>query len=382
MIIKNGYIFTENGTFQKGHIYIQDGIIEKIDFLDAMEAISGNIMDADGMYILPGFVDIHFHGAFGVDFCTATNEAFAALEEYEMKNGVTTVFPATMTLEEGDVKRICKAAGDYVGKKGMDVISGITMEGPFISYEKKGAQNAMYIRKPDVEFFRQMQKVSRNLIKQVAIAPEEDTDLKFVSAISKETIVSVAHSVADYETAKKAFECGANHVTHLLNGMNAFLHREPGIVGAALDSPGVFVELICDGVHIHPSVVRAMYKLFGGDRICMISDSLSATGMPDGEYSLGGQTILKRKDRAFLEDGTIAGSVCNLYECFKKAVKEMQIPLNDAVLSCTKTPAKSLGVDGKCGCLKEGRNADILILDKNLEIKSVFKNGKQLNEKI
>lgn len=380
MIIKNGYIFTESGSFQKGQILIKENIIEKIELSDVTETtdenVDENMFDAGGMYVLPGFVDIHFHGASGADFCDAADDTFAILEEYQMKNGVTTVFPATMTLAESTLQNICEATGEFVKNSSMGVIAGITMEGPFISDGKKGAQNALYIRKPDVDFFQRIQKASQNLIRQVAVAPEEDTGLEFISEVSKEVIVSLAHSVSDYETAKKAFMSGASHVTHLFNGMHPFSHREPGIVGAAYDDQNVYVELICDGVHIHPSMVRAMFQLFGAKRICMISDSMRAAGMPDGEYSLGGQKVFKNGNRATLEDGTIAGSVCNLYECFKKAVKEMQIPLEEAVLSCTKTPAKSLGVDDTCGILKEGRNADILILDENLDIKYVIKCGK------
>ena len=177
----------------------------------------------------------------------------------------------------------------------------------------------------------------------------------------------------------KAFENGATHVTHLYNGMKEFGHRQPHVVGAAFDNENVFVELICDGVHIHPSMVRAAFKLFGAKRICMISDSIRATGMEEGNYSLGGQEVSVKGNTATLQDGTIAGSVVNLYDCFKIAIKQMHIPLEDVILSCTKTPAKSLGIDNKCGILTEGRKADFLILDKNLELMYIFKNGKIYN---
>lgn len=376
MVIKNGNIFTKDGRFQKGHVYIREDRIEKLVYIQEAEEVFEGEMDAEGLYIVPGLVDIHFHGAKGYDFCEATTEAFSNLEEYQMQYGITTVFPATMTLDESILQKILMKAGEYVRSEGKGVIEGITLEGPFLSEAKKGAQNRAYLKKPDVNFYRKMQKISKNLIKQVAIAPEEDENMAFITEISKETTVSVAHSTADYEMASKAFQSGANHVTHLFNGMNPFLHREPGIVGAALDNKSVYVELIGDGVHIHPSVVRTVFQLFGPERICMISDSLSATGMPDGEYCLGGQKVLKKGETATLEDGTLAGSVSNLYECMKKAVHKMQIPLEQAILSCTKTPAKSLGVDDNCGSLEENRKADILILDPDLNIKNVMKNGK------
>ena len=376
MVIKNGNIFTKDGRFKKGHVYIRGECIEKIVYTQNVEKVFAGELDAERFYILPGLVDIHLHGANGHDFCEATTKVFSYLEEYQMKHGITTVFPATMTLDESTLQKVLKKAGEYVCSERKGVIEGITLEGPFLSEAKRGAQNRVYLRKPDIDLYRKMQQMSGNLIKQVAIAPEEDADMIFISEVSKEVTVSAAHSVADYELASKAFKAGANHVTHLFNGMNPFLHREPGIVGAALDNQSVFVELIGDGVHIHPSVVRAVFQLFGPERICMISDSLSATGMPDGEYCLGGQKVLKKGDLAILEDGTLAGSVCNLYECMKKAVLKMQIPLEQAILSCTKTPAKSLGVDDKCGILEEGRKADILIINQNLDIENVIKNGR------
>ena len=376
MNIKNGMIFTEEGKFSEGSIVVQNGKISNIIYGESQLPESAEDIDATGMYIIPGLVDIHFHGAYGADFCEATEETFKMLEDYELQNGITTVFPATMTLDEKELLAILEKASDYIEKSDIDVMEGITLEGPFLALGKKGAQAAEYIRKPDILSYRKMQEKSRNLISQVAIAPEEDRDMEFISCLSGEVTVSVAHSMADYDTAVMAFSKGATHVTHLFNGMNPFLHREPGIVGAAFDNSNVYVELICDGVHVHPSVIRAMYKLFGAERICMISDSLSATGMADGEYFLGNQKIIKRKDTATLADGTLAGSICNLYDCFVKTVKEMNIPLEEALLSCTRTPAKSLLKEEKCGVIREGRNADILILDRELNRKYIIKKGR------
>lgn len=379
MRIQGGNIFTEKGEFKKGDLTVFGGKIEELNFT-LYENTTGvvddeQVIDARDLYVLPGLVDIHMHGAVDVDFCDATTEELAAIEDYQVQNGITTIFPATMTLPEEKLCRILETAANFVGKHSQGAICGITMEGPFLSCKKKGAQEEQYICAPDMSLFKALQQKSGDLIYQVAIAPEVKGAMEFIREISKQTVVSLAHSAADYETAKKAFMEGANHVTHLFNGMEPFLHREPGIVGAASDNHNVFVELICDGVHIHPSMVRAMFKMFGADRICMISDSISATGMMDGEYTLGGQKVIKKDKMATLENGTIAGSVCNLYDCLKTSVQQMKIPLEEAILACTKNPAKSLKADNKCGILKEGRNADILILDKDLNIKYVIKNG-------
>ena len=375
MVIKNGFNFLEPGEFRFGSIEVSDNKIKRIIDEVGTEKTTEIVIDAEGMYVIPGLVDIHLHGCNGVDFCDGTYEAFEIIEEYQLKHGITSVIPATMTVSSEELHKILGAAGEYM-QRSRGVMEGITMEGPFISENKKGAQNGEYIQRPDVNMYRKLQELSRGHIKQVAIAPEVERALEFISEISNETIVSVAHTTADYELSQKAFEVGATHVTHLMNGMNEFLHREPGVTGAAFDKKDVFVELICDGVHIHPSVVRAMFKLFGAERICMISDSIRATGMTDGDYTLGGQKVFVKNGVATLEDGTLAGSICNLYECLKKTVLEMNIPLEKAVLACTKTPAKSLGMDEKCGVLAEGRSADLLILDKELNIKFIIKQGK------
>ena len=377
MIIKNGKIFDESGQFKNGFIVVEEGKIKEVGYEEKCEKICQNeeIIDADDFYVIPGFVDIHFHGCVGYDFCDGSKEAFDAITKYQAKNGVTSISPATMTLSREELVRIFTEAGKYQNQTG-STICGITMEGPFVSQAKKGAQNGEFIHKPDVDFYREMQSLCGNLIKQVAVAPEEDEDFAFIKEISRETVISIAHTMADYDTAKMAFECGATHVTHLFNAMLPFVHRDPAVVGAAFDQNNVFVELICDGIHIHPSMVRSMFQLFGPERICMISDSMMATGMPDGEYSLGGQAVNVVGKKATLTDGTIAGSASNLYDCFKTAVLGMGIPLESAVMASTITPAKSLGFDKECGSICEGKAADFVLLDSDLNIKYVIKDGK------
>ncbi len=385
MILKNGKIFGEDRVFHCGNITVLNEKIVQIEYFDdkikekkvtVEESVlnTEEVLDCTDMYVVPGFVDIHFHGCIGYDFSDASFLAIHKIYEYQLQNGITSIVPATMTLSKEELKKIFQIAGKY-DEENKGVLSGITMEGPFLSKEKKGAQKEEYLLEPDYEFFRKMNDLCNHLIKQVAIAPEKDEDFSFIKKASKDTVVSLAHSMADYERAGQAFQNGASHVTHLFNGMQPFSHREPGIVGAALDEKNVYVELICDGIHLHPAMVRGMFSLFGAERICMISDSIRATGMPEGQYTLGGQEVFVKEKVARLKDGTIAGSICNLYECFKEAVLHMHIPLEEAITSCTITPAKSLGLEKECGVLLENRKADILILDSNLDIKYVFKNG-------
>lgn len=389
MIIKNGKIFGEDGAFHEGSIKVADGRFAEVLYCDkaaceTAEASADCVMDVEGCYVIPGLVDIHFHGCKGYDFCDGTSEAFAAIAEYEAANGVTTIAPATMTLSREKLAGIFKAVREYNEKLACpkqddntlrSTIRGINMEGPFVSMAKKGAQNGAYIHVPDREFFGEMQELCGGLIKHVAVAPEEDPDLTFIREISKETVISVAHTTANYDTASKAFEAGASHVTHLFNAMPPFAHRDPGVVGAAFDHKDVFVELICDGVHIHPAMVRTVFTMFGPERVCMISDSMMATGMPDGDYSLGGQAVGVKGKLATLADGTIAGSASNLYDCLKVAVQQMGIPLEQAVLACTSTPARSIRLEDSCGSIRAGLPADFVVLDEELNIKMVVKDG-------
>lgn len=373
MIIRNVKVFKENGVFAPGEIHM-DGEY----FADMSGVMSAEVIDGEGGYAIPGLIDVHFHGCVGHDFCDGRTEAIKAMAEYELENGITSICPATMTLAEETLIEIAEAAASYNNATGAELI-GINMEGPFISLEKKGAQNPAYIHKPDADMFRRIQKASGNLFKLCAIAPEEAGAMEFIDALKDEVVLSVAHTTADYDTAKKAFDAGARQVTHLYNAMPPFTHRAPGVIGAACENDEVKVEMICDGVHVHPSVIRATFKMFGDDRIVMISDSMMATGKPDGSYSLGGLAVTVKGNLATLtEGGAIAGSVTNLMNCVRFAVKNAGIPLASAVKCASVNAAKSIGVYDKYGSISAGKYADMVLMDKELNITAIFKKGKRV----
>lgn len=266
-------------------------------------------------------------------------------------------------------------AASYESKQGATLI-GINMEGPFISLEKKGAQNPAYIHAPDVGMFQRLQQKAKGMIKLVDIAPEENGGIAFIEELGSEVTISLAHTTADYDTAKEAFEKGAKQVTHLYNAMPPFSHRAPGVIGAACDNEKVMVELIADGVHSHASVVRTTFKMFGDERIIFISDSMMACGLLDGQYSLGGQDVTVRGNLATLtENGAIAGSVTNLMNCMKNAVQNMNIPLESAIKCATINPARAIGMEHAYGSLEEGKLANVVLLDKNLNICRIIKEG-------
>ncbi len=377
MRIIRGMVYTDKMCFEAGEIVIEGERIEKVERCEQSALTEKEAQT----YILPGLVDIHFHGCAGYDFCDGTTEAVRAIASYEMTHGTTTICPATMTLSEEMLLGICAAGAEAAETEVLeeniplkDVLRGIYLEGPFISEEKKGAQNPAYIRTPDRQMLEKLQQAAKGMIRMVAIAPETEGAMECIRECRDDFRFSIAHTCADYETAKAAMEEGAHHVTHLYNAMPPFTHRKPGVIGAAAENEETRVELICDGIHIHPCVVKSTFKLFGAERMVLVSDSMMATGMEDGEYALGGQPVTVKGNRALLKDGTIAGSATNLFGCMRTAIR-MGVPKEEAVRAATRNPAEAVGLEEECGMLLAGRRADILITDGEFTLLEVIKSG-------
>lgn len=368
MIIKNGMVYTEQHTFEKKDVLIDNNLFSS-------NTSDSTVINGENLYVIPGLIDIHFHGCVGHDFCDGSTEAIKAMAEYEASQGVTAICPATMTLDDDSLTNIFQCANNYHSETGADLV-GINMEGPYLSESKKGAQNSLYLHKPEASHFRKMNELSGNKIKLVSIAPEIDGAIDFMKQVKDEVVLSVAHTACDYDKALEAFQSGATHVTHLFNAMNPFQHRNPGVVGAAYDEHAN-VELICDGIHIHPSMVRATFGLFTDEQVILISDSMMATGLDDGEYSLGGQAVHVTGTLATLADGTIAGSATNLMSCMKKAVS-FGIPFESAIKCASENPAKEIGIFDKYGSISEGKIANAVLLDKEYNVVSVILKGKKL----
>ena len=376
MIIKDANIFTQDNRFVKGSVVVENGRFVSIAEQPEHAGEVREVIEAKDLYMIPGLVDIHFHGCMGADMCDGTKEALDVITQYEASVGVTSVCPATMTIPKDELSAVMKNAGAYAYHGGAHLV-GINMEGPFISPAKKGAQAAENIMHCDYEYFNQLQDAAGGLIKLVDIAPEEAGAMEFIDKVKGTVVVSLAHTASDYDTAMEAIAHGASHATHLYNAMPPLNHRNPGVIGAVRDSDSCHVELICDGVHIHPSVIRATFAMFGAQRMILISDSMRATGLDDGEYTLGGQPVTVKGNLATLHDGTIAGSATNLMDCMRFTVKHAGLPLETAVMCATANPAKEIGIFDEVGSIAVGKKADFVLLDQDLNLAGVYIDGKE-----
>ena len=371
MFLVNAAYLDQDFRLVRGDLEIEGGRIRQ-----AGEKLSWSqndlVVDCQGYTIVPGFVDVHIHGCAGADTCDGKRESIDAMAEFLLTKGVTSFCPTTMTVDRAEIEAALLAAKACVDQPGPGArVVGVNMEGPFIAAARKGAQKEEAILPPDPELFRHFQELSGGIVRLVDIAPEQPGGLAFIREVKDLCAVSIAHTTANYDQAKESFDAGITHATHLFNAMSGLHHRDPGVVGAVFDDSRVYAELICDGFHIHPAVLRAAFQVLG-DRALVISDSMRANGMPEGEpFDLGGQMVTVREGKATLADGTIAGSVSNLHQEVKNLVS-FGIPLEQAVKAASLIPARSIGLEEEIGSIAPGKRADLVVLDENLDIVAVY----------
>ena len=374
MRYENGWIFAD-GRFARGGFSVENG-----RFAHVLEDVPGPAEDLDGALVIPGLVDIHVHGCAGADFSDGDYAGLVRMARYLARRGVTSFAPASMTLPYDALDKAFHAAA-RLRREGLADgarLMGIQMEGPFLSREKRGSQNPAYLRLPDWDRFLRLYDAAEGLLRIVDVAPELPGAVEFTRRASEKCRVSVAHTAAEYDQAAAVFDAGATHLTHLFNAMSGIHHRHPGPIGAASERENVTAELICDGIHVHPSAVRMAFRLFPG-RICLISDALRCCGMADGSYSLGGQEILLSGGVARLTGGAIAGSAADLYQCMRRAVS-FGIPREQAVWAATALPARVIGRESETGAIADGRAADFVICGGELEPEAVYLGGKRLEQ--
>lgn len=354
---------------------IFDNKIEKIVNENEINVSDYEIIDAKGNFVLPGLIDMHIHGYLGADASDGDADGIRKMAEGIIQNGVTSWCPTTMTVSKEEIEkafnsvREVKNSGEYYGSR----ILGVNSEGPFINAAKKGAQAGEHILKPDAEFI----KKHSDIVKLFTVAPEAEGALDCIEKVANETsvLISMGHTEASYEEAKCGIEKGVRHTTHLFNAMTAMSHRSPGVTGAALSDSRVSTELIADTFHVNKGLFALVSKL-KGDKLCLITDCMRAGGMPDGEYTLGGQPAYKEGIKCLMPDGTIAGSVLKLNEAVRNLYENTELEIYEAVNCASLNIAKALGEDKEIGSLSEGKRADIIITDEKFNVNTVILGGK------
>lgn len=419
MIVTNVNLYLDDGQFRKGAVRIHNGAFTDI-LLGEGVSNGEEVIDGQGALAVPGLIDTHFHGALGEDVCDGTVKTYRTIAEYELSVGVTAICPATLTLSVDELCHVLEvgaafAAAQRCGQEGGADLIGFNMEGPFISHVKKGAQNEAYILPTNIDVVRAFAEASDGLVKFIGLAPEENPGyeqfIRDVLELNDEYAmgapigagdpdrhpylqVALAHSNAGYDEAFGAFRAGASRAVHMYDAMTGLHHRMPGAIGAISDQAELCasehggrsardysVEIICDGVHIHPAAVRAAFRMIGSEYMVIISDSLRPVGMQDGEYVLGGQEIVKQGNICRLKHAdNIAGSVTNLADCMRTAVTQMGIPLEAAIAACTINPARSIHEDANYGSITPGKHGDLVLLapDETLALRGVIKGGRRV----
>lgn len=371
MILTNGNVLCDDFVFRKYDIKIEDGRIVELD----KNLIDSEMIDCCNNLILPGFIDTHMHGAAGTRVGTDT-EALYEITRFEATQGVTSVALATEVslLDEilMQIETIVKASKRIEGTK----IVAINAEGPFLNENKKGAMKAEHILLPDREKFNEMMKKSEGLLKIMTVAPELNGVIEFIQyAVSKGVTISLGHTDAEFDISQKAFDAGATHTTHTFNAMRALNHREPGVLGAALINKNVTCEMICDFVHLHPVIVELIYRTKGADNVNIISDSGNAAGIGISEFEVDGVKRYVKDGVVRLEDGTIAGSACSIFNGIKNLIK-LGIPIEEISKMASYNPAKTLKLENEIGSIAVGKYADLVVLDNTYNIIYTFVNGK------
>jgi len=378
-IILNGTIITPFQLLKDKIIFTRKGKIVSIENKeDIIVPVGAEVIDARDKFVVPGFIDMHVHGGGGSDIMDGKYEAVKQVAVTHSRFGTTAFLPTTMTMSKnnivGSLKSIYEA---FIKGTGAAEILGVHLEGPYINPEKKGAQKEKDIKRASTREFLEFNKASGNLICLITIAPEMPGAIDFIRWLHKQgVIVSAGHSNATYEQVQEGIQAGLSHVTHTFNAMSGLDHREPGVVGAALTSPELIVEIIADGIHLHPVAMKILVKAKEIGKIVLITDAMRATSKPEGTYKLGGQEVTVAKGQARLKNGTLAGSVLTMDKAVRNLITKVGVSLTEAIQMATFNPAKCLGAEDKKGSLEPGKDADIVVLDKKLEVELTMVRGK------
>ncbi|MDN4526494.1 N-acetylglucosamine-6-phosphate deacetylase [Fictibacillus fluitans] len=382
LLIHGGTIFTEKGPMKNGYLVMEDQEIKEVgEGVDALQLEEYEVLTlSKSDTIVPGMIDLHIHGAAGADVMDGTMDALKTMAEILPEEGTTSFLATTMTQGVAEIESALQMVNTYMkdsNPPGEAEILGLHLEGPFISPKRAGAQPVDHIRNPDVKQFQQWQELSGNHIKLVTLAPEEPGGYE-LSSYLKETgvVASIGHSDAVYEEVVRSIESGVTHATHLYNGMRGLHHREPGVAGGVMLHDEITTEIIVDGIHSRPEMVKFAYRNKGADRVVLITDAMRAKCMGNGSYTLGGQDVTVNGNEATLADGTLAGSILKM----KDAVRNMQEFTNcsteELIQMTAVNQAKELGVYDRKGSLSVGKDADVVVLNEEKDVIFTFCRGK------
>ena len=375
MQYKNAQIYTKDFRYEPGAFAVEDGVFARVFGEAGPEAV-----DLQGAKVLPGLIDQHTHGCAGADFSDGDGAGLLRMARYYAARGVTGFAATSMTLPREQLEKALDSAARFreTAPEGAARLLGVHMEGPFFNPARCGAQDPAHLRLPDPEMFRQLDEHLPGLIRILSLAPELEGALPLIEEAAQGHVVSLGHTEADYDTARRAFAAGASQLTHAFNAMPGIHHRAPGPLAAAAEDERVSVELIGDGIHIHPAALRLAFRLFGVARIVLISDSLRCCGMPEGEYELAGRKVVLKDGAARLPDGTLAGSAADLFTCLRRVIAS-GVPECEAIRACTWNPAGQLGCLDRLGSIENGKMADFVVCGEDLAIRRVFIGGKAVD---
>lgn len=376
-VIRNIRLITPDEVLHGYGVIINEGKITAIVLEQGIRTEAGDrVINGEGQFLSPGFIDIHNHGNSGSDFMDATEEAIDSIGKFHLQNGVTSYLGTVITQSYENMLNAVKNMAGYKNKPNTSQLLGIHLEGPFFSASKKGAQPGEYIKEPNMPFIKELINISGNKLKMVSIAPEKKGAPEIISYLKENGITAaMAHSNATYGEAENGINHGATAATHLYNGMRGFTHREPGIAGAALTDNRVYCEIIYDRIHLHDAAVQIALKMKGPDKIILVSDAMRSAGLNDGIYELGGQKVTVKKGAARLEDGSLAGSTLNLRKAVHNMVKFLNVPIHEAVRMASLSPAEAIGVNNRKGSIEPGKDADMILFDDELNISLVIIGG-------
>jgi N-acetylglucosamine-6-phosphate deacetylase len=380
LLLINARVLTEEGIIEKGYIYLKDGKIAETGLAPYLPQHQAEVIELpEESTVVPGFIDVHIHGAGGADTMDATTEALTTMASILPEEGTTSFLATTITQNQKAITKALENAADYISQHnnpGKAEVLGIHLEGPFINESRKGAQPAKHIITPDIELFARMQEASGNNIRLVTLAPEKENGCELIAYLAENGVIaSVGHSDASYGQMSEAVKAGATHVTHLFNGMRGMHHRDPGVAGAALLFDELKIEMIADGIHVVPEMLDLSIRTKGTDGVILITDSMRAKCLKNGSYDLGGQEVRVADGKALLADGTLAGSILKMKDSLKNMMEFTGISLEEAVKLASENPARQLKVFDRKGSIAPGKDADLVVLDHNHEVVMSFCRG-------